>query len=36
MTTHEFGFDDIEHAFWMMARRQDDSIKPLIHFDRVT
>lgn len=32
MTTHRFGFDDVEHAFTMMADKQDDIIKPLITF----
>ncbi|MFI9273381.1 zinc-binding dehydrogenase [Kitasatospora sp. NPDC052896] len=32
MTTHEFGFDEIERAFSMMAERADGIIKPLIHF----
>jgi threonine dehydrogenase-like Zn-dependent dehydrogenase len=33
MTTHEFGFEDIERAFAMMRDKEDDIIKPLIHFD---
>ena len=33
MTTHEFDFDDIEEAFWMMDAKEDDIIKPLIHFE---
>ncbi|MFF5207493.1 zinc-binding dehydrogenase [Streptosporangium sp. NPDC000396] len=33
MTTHRFGFDEIERAFWMMASKEDGIIKPLIHFD---
>lgn len=32
MTTHEFDFDKIEEAFWMMDEKEDDIIKPLIHF----
>ena len=33
MTTHEFGFDEIERAFRMMESKEDGIIKPLIHFD---
>jgi isopropanol dehydrogenase (NADP+) len=33
MTTHEFGFDEIERAFRMMESREDGIIKPLIRFD---
>jgi threonine dehydrogenase-like Zn-dependent dehydrogenase len=33
MTTHEFGFDEIERAFGMMQSQEDGIIKPLIHFD---
>jgi threonine dehydrogenase-like Zn-dependent dehydrogenase len=33
MTTHEFGFDEIEQAFRMMESKEDGIIKPLIHFD---
>lgn len=33
MTTHEFGFDEIERAFGMMEARKDGIIKPLIRFD---
>ena len=32
MTTHEFGFDEIEGAFEMMQSKEDGIIKPLIHF----
>ncbi len=32
MTTHEFGFDEIERAFAMMRDKEDGIIKPLIHF----
>ena len=32
MTTHEFGFDDIEEAFRIMDEKEDDVIKPLIDF----
>lgn len=32
MTTHEFGFDEIERAFAMMQNKEDGIIKPLIHF----
>lgn len=33
MTTHEFDFEDIETAFDMMDEKEDDIIKPLIHFE---
>jgi threonine dehydrogenase-like Zn-dependent dehydrogenase len=33
MTTHEFSFEEIERAFAMMRDKEDDMIKPLIHFD---
>ena len=32
MTTHEFGFDQIERAFEMMTTKEDGIIKPLISF----
>ena len=32
MTTHRFGFDEVEHAFEMMSSKQDGIIKPLITF----
>jgi threonine dehydrogenase-like Zn-dependent dehydrogenase len=32
MTTHTFGFDDVERAFAMMANKEDHIIKPLIEF----
>ncbi|MFW6323106.1 MAG: zinc-binding dehydrogenase [Guyparkeria sp.] len=32
MTTHRFGFDDIEKAFRMMQTKEDNIIKPLIEF----
>jgi threonine dehydrogenase-like Zn-dependent dehydrogenase len=32
MTTHEFGFDDVERAFSLMETKQEDIIKPLIRF----
>lgn len=32
MTTHTFGFGDVERAFTMMANKEDDIIKPLITF----
>ncbi|MGW5462627.1 zinc-binding dehydrogenase [Streptomyces sp. NPDC003996] len=32
MTTHSFGFDEVERAFRMMEARADGIIKPLIHF----
>ena len=36
MTTHEFGFDEIERAFAMMQNKEDGIIKPLIHLELVT
>jgi threonine dehydrogenase-like Zn-dependent dehydrogenase len=33
MTTHEFDFDEIEQAFDMMDTKEDDIVKPLIHFE---
>lgn len=33
MTTHTFGFDDIETAFKMMKTKEDGIIKPLIRFE---
>jgi isopropanol dehydrogenase (NADP+) len=32
MTTHEFGFDEIERAFDLMETKEEGVIKPLIHF----
>lgn len=32
MTTHEFNFDEVETAFDMMDEKEDNIIKPLIHF----
>lgn len=32
MTTHTFGFDEIDHAFAMMITKEDGIIKPLITF----
>jgi isopropanol dehydrogenase (NADP+) len=32
MTSHSFGFDDIEKAFHMMETKEDNMIKPLIFF----
>lgn len=32
MTTHEFGFEEVERAFRMMEAGADGIIKPLIHF----
>ena len=32
MTTHAFGFDQIENAFHMMETKEDGIIKPLILF----
>lgn len=33
MTSHRFGFDEIEKAYQMMKTKEDDIIKPLITFD---
>lgn len=33
MTTHEFEFGEIEEAFRMMDEKEDNIIKPLIHFE---
>jgi isopropanol dehydrogenase (NADP+) len=33
MTSHTFGFDDIEKAFHMMETKEDNMIKPLIRFE---
>jgi len=33
MTTHEFEFGEIEEAFRMMHKTEDNIIKPLIHFE---
>lgn len=33
MTTHEFGFDELERAFELMRTKEEDIIKPLIRFD---
>lgn len=33
MTTHRFGFNDIEKAFHMMQTKEDGIVKPLIRFD---
>ncbi|MFC3959849.1 zinc-binding dehydrogenase [Halovivax cerinus] len=33
MTTHEFPFDEIDEAFRLMETKEDDIIKPLIHFE---
>ena len=33
MTTHEFGFDEIDEAFRLMETKEDGIIKPLILFD---
>jgi threonine dehydrogenase-like Zn-dependent dehydrogenase len=32
MTTHRFGFGDVERAFQMMADKEDGILKPLISF----
>jgi hypothetical protein len=33
VTTHEFGFDEIEWAFGIMESGEDGIIEPLIHSD---
>ncbi len=33
MTTHHFTFAEIEKAFWMMDSKEDNMIKPVIHFE---
>jgi isopropanol dehydrogenase (NADP+) len=33
MTTHRFGFDEIERAFHLMQTKEEDIIKPLIRFE---
>ncbi len=33
MTSHRFGFDEIEKAFGMMASKEDNIVKPLITFE---
>jgi len=33
MTTHEFDFEKIDEAFRLMETKEDDIIKPLIHFE---
>jgi threonine dehydrogenase-like Zn-dependent dehydrogenase len=33
MTTHEFDFEEIDEAFRLMETKEDDIIKPLIHFE---
>ncbi|MFB6350774.1 MAG: NAD(P)-dependent alcohol dehydrogenase, partial [Bradymonadaceae bacterium] len=33
MTTHTFGFDEIDRAFEMMESTEDGMIKPLIRFE---
>ena len=32
LTTHEFSFRELDRAFEMMQTKEDDIIKPLIHF----
>jgi threonine dehydrogenase-like Zn-dependent dehydrogenase len=32
LTTHRFGFDQLEQAFRMMRTKEDDMVKPLITF----
>jgi threonine dehydrogenase-like Zn-dependent dehydrogenase len=34
MTTHEFGFDEVERAFGLMETKAENIIKPLIRFTR--
>jgi len=33
MTTHEFGFEEIDEAFELMETKEKNIIKPLIHFE---
>ena len=33
MTTHRFGFDEVERAFGLMETKADNIIKPLIEFE---
>jgi threonine dehydrogenase-like Zn-dependent dehydrogenase len=33
MTTHEFGFDEIDEAFRLMETKEDGIIKPLVEFE---
>ena len=33
LTSHHFKFDEMEKAFWMMASKEDNMIKPVIHFE---
>lgn len=33
MTSHHFNFDEVEKAFWMMDTKEDNMIKPVIHFE---
>jgi threonine dehydrogenase-like Zn-dependent dehydrogenase len=33
LTTHHFSFDELEKAFWMMDNKEDNMIKPVIHFE---
>lgn len=33
MTTHTFGFDDLDEAFRLMETKEDDIVKPLIDFE---
>ena len=33
MTTHEFGFEEIDQAFDLMDTKEDDIVKPLIDFE---
>lgn len=33
LTSHHFQFDQVEKAFWMMDSKEDNMIKPVIHFE---
>lgn len=33
MTSHHFNFDEVEKAFWMMDTKEDNMVKPVIHFE---
>ena len=33
LTSHHFKFDDMEKAFWMMDTKEDNMVKPVIHFN---
>lgn len=33
LTSHHFKFDELEKAFWMMDTKEDNMVKPVIHFE---